>query len=142
MTTIDLRTLTRVTLVVGVGLILVPCLMLLEPDSSAPVWFQRGMRLQILVGCIVVVIGLAFWHRQAWARGAAILLLRAGATGAALWQIYGVFSIASSSPSLPFVIGGVVVGVVGMVVWVAVFRRGVAYLNQPELIAELEGRAQ
>ncbi len=62
----NLRTAVRVTLVVGGGLVLAPALILLDPMDSAPGFFQTAARIQIVVGCLVLGVGLALWRRQPW----------------------------------------------------------------------------
>ena len=132
-----LATTVRVTLVVGAGLLLAPLLILLDGAPSAPPIFRVVARAQIVLGGFVVVVGLAFSRRKAWARPAAIALLNVGACAAIAWWLYMLLDIGATASSGFIALSLLVTGV-----WVAIFRAGVAFLKEPALVAELEGAVQ
>jgi len=110
-----------------------------NPGPSEPEFFAAGLRIQIAVGSFVLAIGVALWCRRPWARMAALWLLRAGAFLAVAWSIYAAVDVARTTGlNLFFVV--MLFLITG--IWVAIFRRGISYLNQPSVVAELEGRAQ
>jgi hypothetical protein len=126
-------------MVVGAGLALAPSLLLLDPGMNEPESYKSGMRLQIVIGCFVLAIGFALWCRRPWARLAALVLLRVGAFVAVAWSIYAAFETTRTS-GVSLVLVAMLLLVTGF--WIAVFGKGIAYLNQPSVVAELEGRAQ
>ena len=133
----DLRTAIRVTMVVGAGLFLAPLLILMEGRvGSEPPIFVLGMRAQIVFGLFVFMIGLALWQRKAWARGASLFLLRAGACAAVAWSVYGAFEIGRMKP-----VSGILIVMIFAITafWLITFKRGIDFLNRPGVVAELEG---
>ena len=132
----DLRTAIRVTLVVGAGILLAALLMLADPDLETPVFFAAGLRVQALLGCLVLGVGVALWFRRLWARTVALVLLRAGTGVAVAWYVYAVFAFTEK--------GGpaVLLSFLVLAFWLRVFHNGVSFLNRPSVLAELESRVQ
>ena len=135
----NLRTAVRVTLGVGSGLVLAPALILLDPGDSAPDFFQTAARIQIVVGCFVLGVGLALWRRQPWGRIAALLLMRVAIVATVAWAIYANLDAAKMAPTSGTFIGA---SVLVTIIWVFIFLKGITYLNQPSLRAELEHGVQ
>ena len=135
----NLRTAVRVTLGVGSGLVLAPALILLDPGDSAPDFFQTAARIQIVVGCFVLGVGLALWRRQPWGRIAALLLMRVAIVATVAWAIYANLDAAKVAPTSGTFIGA---SVLVTIIWVFIFLKGITYLNQPSLRAELEHGVQ
>lgn len=135
-----LRTVTRVTLVVGAGLVLAPLLILMDGGAGPelPI-LDVAMRAQIGLGILVVTIGFALWQRKPWAHKASLFLLRAGTCAAVGWSIYGAFEISRMTA-----VSGVLVVMLFVITafWFITFKRGIAYLSRPSVLAELEGRVQ
>jgi hypothetical protein len=132
----DLRTAVRVTLVLGAGIVLAALLMLADPDLKAPVAFIVGLRVQAVLGCLVLGVGVALWFRRLWARTVALVLLRAGTGVAVAWYVYAVFAFTERG-SL-----AVVLSFLGLAFWLRVFHNGVTFLNTPSVLAQLESRVQ
>jgi hypothetical protein len=126
-------------MVVGVGTVFGSLLMLFNPSPSEPEFFAAGLRVQTGVGFFVFAVGLALWYRQPWARIAALWLLWAGVSGTVAWSIYVAFDVTRSSGATPLF---VVMLLLITGIWIVMFQRGISYLNQPSVVAELEGRAQ
>lgn len=136
----NLRTAVRVTIVVGAGLTLAPLLILLDGGvGNEPPMFLIGARAQVVFGTFVFLIGVALWQRRRWARSAALFLLRLGAVASVGWSIYGAFEIGKMASGR-----GILALMILLITafWLVTFSRGIAYLNQASVVAEMENGAQ